>query len=690
MEKNKYQSKFKLFQFKKLKLTTREITFGAIFAASTVAFVILLITYVPLVAYPTVRVAFEGVLIKMAGYLFGPLIGVLSGGIAELLVNLLRPTYFHYSWTITIILYGLFAGIIRYMNAKSKEPEKLFFVITGLISIIFTSIFTGLILHNGYIPPVFGIQFDKIQIILIVLITQFLIIGMLPFFSFLTKTIFKKWRNFYLDILPIFLLSVFTGYFLTIPITPLGDTHILQVSYLSLFLVYIVTSPLNIIGNIIVIYLVYKIMYPFISRQQTGKYSEKKLVFDLHHSPFDDMYDQTKKHLKLDKDSSQIIYYYQNLIKKDLLKNKKIILITGTNGKSSVSTYIYRYLLRNEKKVGLFISPHIYDWTERIQFNGSIIKEYDFLKYYKKVSKYTNILKLKTFDVLALCALHYFDENKAEYLILECGIGARRDIIGGIEKGTGAITNISQDHRKHLGNNKLAIAHDKSYIIKPNSDCFINESDSKILDIYKLRCREVNAKLYNLQDKNIAIKKYENGYKVIRNKSEKLYKNINLTTITNLLFAEQICNSIITKDSKEIINNIYPLSVMGRNTKVSYARNKFIIDSSHNFDGIKKFLDDAIVKKQKYIIYTSFSSDKETDKIIKLISSYPEIEGKINLCQNSSNRSINPGDFKSFSNVKIIKNFEQSISSLKTDKTILVFGSFYFISDFLLFLKSNQ
>ena len=334
MENSKYSKIRNFFSFNKIKLTTREITFGAIFSASTVAFVVLLITYVPFVVYPTVRIAFEGVLIKMSGYLFGPLIGVLSGGIAELLVNLLRPTYFHYSWTITIILYGLFSGLIRYMNSKSKEPEKLFFIITSIIASAFTAIFIGLILRNNSVPKVFGISFNQTQIILLVAITQLLIVGMLPFFSFLTRTIFKRWRNFYLDILPIYLLSVFTGYFLTIPIIPLGDRTILQLNYLTLFLVYIVTSPLNIIGNIIVIYLVYKIMYPFIQKQQAGKYSQKKLIHDLSHNPFDAMYSQTQKYDKVDKDSSQTIYYYQNLIKKDLLLNKKIILITGTNGKS--------------------------------------------------------------------------------------------------------------------------------------------------------------------------------------------------------------------------------------------------------------------------------------------------------------------------------------------------------------------
>lgn len=149
----------------------------------------------------------------------------------------------------------------------------------------------------------------------------------------------------------------------------------------------------------------------------------------------------------------------------------KCIHVAGTNGKGSVCAMLDSILRESGVKTGLYTSPHIFEYTERIKINGTDISKEDFSKYFEKVflkSKELNI-SLTEFEILTAMMFLYFYDNDVEIVILETGLGGRFDATNIIEKNLcSIITQIDLDHTDKLGDTKEKIAFEKAGIIKPN------------------------------------------------------------------------------------------------------------------------------------------------------------------------------------------------------------------------------
>ena len=465
--KNKYDINNALLNVKKsiFSLTTKQITYGAIFAASSVAIVIILMTFTPILAFPNIRISFEGILIKISGYLFGPIIGCLTGIISELLINTLRPVFFSIPYTLIIIFYGIFGGIVKILNAKTKRPELLFFIISTVLIFVFVFFFLFLInsQHTSATHPfiIFGIKFYSVKILNIVVISLETIVFLtLPILKVMTFIVFKKGQNFYYEILPIYMLAIFTSFSLTIPLSSWGDSQLFlnhvaggrAGAYLNALLIEIAITPMNIFTNMFVIYFVWKIINIFIYNQQLGKYSKNTMDIEIKSNPFERLYLETKKNNSIKNHKFIKIKTIQRLSNTNFFKNKIVISITGTNGKGTIGNFIYHYLIKKEYNCGLFSSPHIINWNERIKFNWRTISDQQFSQIYSKIKKYISLYKLSTYEALLLGSLFYFHQKNAKIIILESATGAKNDIVGQIKNNYSVISNISIDHTDILGN----------------------------------------------------------------------------------------------------------------------------------------------------------------------------------------------------------------------------------------------
>lgn len=157
----------------------------------------------------------------------------------------------------------------------------------------------------------------------------------------------------------------------------------------------------------------------------------------------------------------------------------KCIHVAGTNGKGSVCAIIASVLQNAGMKVGLYTSPHIFEYTERIKINGVDIPKEDFGKYIEMVCTED----LTEFEVLTAVMFKYFADNNVDVVVLETGLGGRFDATNVIKSNLCAIiTHIDLDHTERLGNTKSKIAFEKAGIIKPDCPVFTSEGYEEIKD----------------------------------------------------------------------------------------------------------------------------------------------------------------------------------------------------------------
>lgn len=148
--------------------------------------------------------------------------------------------------------------------------------------------------------------------------------------------------------------------------------------------------------------------------------------------------------------------------------NYKVIHVTGTNGKGSTSTTIEKVLLEAGYNVGKYTSPHILDFNERIAFNDRYIDNKDVAYYYEKVKKIIDKYKISAtfFEVTTAMMFDYFRDKKADYVVLEAGMGGRYDATNICNSILTIITNVGLDHTEYLGNTVYKVAKEKAGIIK--------------------------------------------------------------------------------------------------------------------------------------------------------------------------------------------------------------------------------
>lgn len=163
----------------------------------------------------------------------------------------------------------------------------------------------------------------------------------------------------------------------------------------------------------------------------------------------------------------------------------KCIHVAGTNGKGSVCAIISAVLSKAGMKIGLYTSPHIFEYTERIQINGFDISKEDFTKYIFEICEIAdkNNIHLTEFEILTAVMFKYFADNVVDVVVLETGLGGRFDATNVIKRNLcSIITHIDLDHTERLGNTKSKIAFEKAGIIKPDCPVFTCEGYEEIKD----------------------------------------------------------------------------------------------------------------------------------------------------------------------------------------------------------------
>ncbi|MEA3306027.1 MAG: Mur ligase family protein, partial [Candidatus Omnitrophota bacterium] len=180
----------------------------------------------------------------------------------------------------------------------------------------------------------------------------------------------------------------------------------------------------------------------------------------------------------------------------------KAIHISGTKGKGSVSSFINAILIEAGYKTGLYTSPHLISFRERICINGEPISEEDTAGLVSRIKPHLELMEKEKggkptyFDACTMLAFLYFKEKKADFMVLETGMGGRLDSTNIVEPLVAVITPISHDHTMYLGADIRDIAYEKCGIIKKNSIVVSSSQNPEVMKVIKRISGERNSKLY--------------------------------------------------------------------------------------------------------------------------------------------------------------------------------------------------
>ncbi|MFZ4590430.1 MAG: bifunctional folylpolyglutamate synthase/dihydrofolate synthase [Ignavibacteria bacterium] len=386
-------------------------------------------------------------------------------------------------------------------------------------------------------------------------------------------------------------------------------------------------------------------------------------------------------------------------------KKFKSIHIAGTNGKGSTASIIASVLKESKYKVGLYTSPHISDFRERIRVNGKTIPKDYVIDYTNRLYKDIEKIKPSFFEVTTAMAFKYFADKKVDFAVIECGLGGRLDSTNILQPVVSVITSISIDHTEYLGNTIKSITYEKAGIIKRYIPCVTGNLTDYQRTIVRKVCRYNKSELIEsdaitLKSKFISDKGYEVsflGEKMILPLFGKYQLN-NVKTAFAVLFYLIGENLAETGLSELKIG----LAKIEENTGYDYRfriindNPKIILDVSHNADGLSKLKES--LKMQKYgklIVIFGMMFDKE---IGKCINELEKLNGFMIFTKPDYKRAGEPKDFAAHLSRKskyVIKNnvkesYEYAKALAKKDDLILITGSFFMVSDFLKFINGND
>ena len=387
---------------------------------------------------------------------------------------------------------------------------------------------------------------------------------------------------------------------------------------------------------------------------------------------------------------------YQNIggsaYKKDLINITKLseylnnphnsfksVHIAGTNGKGSTAHMIASILQEGKYKVGLYTSPHLKDFRERIKINGKMINK-DFVSdFILKNMDFFNHNSFSFFEMTVGMAFEYFKKNSVDIAIIETGMGGRLDSTNIISPELSVITNVSIDHVKFLGNTIEDIALEKAGIIKSDTPVLIGEKQNDVSNVFINKAEEKKSKIFFAEDFNI--KEYECELKGSYQK-----KNIK----TAIVAIELLNDTEIKINEKNIIDGLNKIiqntGIRGR-WEIIGNKPLIICDVAHNIDALSIVINDIMsIKSNKIHFVLGFVNDKNLDSIVDIFpesSNYyfakPNIERGLDELELQELFKNNNRIGESYSSIE--QAFKSAIKQSDPNDVIYIGGSTFVVSE---------
>lgn len=331
----------------------------------------------------------------------------------------------------------------------------------------------------------------------------------------------------------------------------------------------------------------------------------------------------------------QLIYFLENNLKRSQAKigfeaiqavagewnnphtNYHIIRVAGTNGKGSTANYIAKLLESQNLKVGLFTSPHLISYCERIKINQKPISSKSFCEITNQINqKLIPKIELTTFEFITLVSMIYFAKEKCDVVIYEAGLGAKYDATAITNPMISILTNISLDHAKFFNNNLDQIAFEKSAVFTKNAFNLLGEKNIENEQLILKYCKDLEVtKVSKILQYQVNEKGFEISFDFLNNQIVNQFNMYGIHQIDNLKLAIQAteiyCKKVNLKvDLSQIVATIPKLNHNGRFQRL---QSNVWYDGAHNIDGIKKLIETLKVhfNNQKFTVFFIAIQEKE-------------------------------------------------------------------------------
>ena len=375
------------------------------------------------------------------------------------------------------------------------------------------------------------------------------------------------------------------------------------------------------------------------------------------------------------------------------------IHIAGTNGKGSTAAFIFSMLREAGLKVGLYTSPHLVDFSERIRINQQTIQWDTIVEYTRTLRKEIDKNHATFFEATSAIAFQYFADSKVDIAVIETGLGGRLDATNLVRPIVTAITPIGLDHQQYLGEKLITIAREKAGIIKESVPCVTNNTDPEILAIFKEVCEDKKTSFYPLNPAeviqlvemtltsaafNLTFPDKSFSRLKIQMVGEHQLANAALAVLALLKIDSPSLNETMIHKGLQKASWPGRMQVMRENPHI-------ILDVAHNPEGfinIFKFFQ-TYLKERKIWAIIGLAKDKDYKKIADIVSGHVS---QIGIVDQFSERALPASLLKEAFNGKIsnidlfhditeaYRNFYNRVSR---NDVILITGSHYLVGEFL-------
>lgn len=402
----------------------------------------------------------------------------------------------------------------------------------------------------------------------------------------------------------------------------------------------------------------------------------------------------------------------ENTLKLDVYFNHphrkfKIIHIAGTNGKGSCSHTIAAILQSAGYKTGLYTSPHLIDFSERIKVNGRPIEENFVIDFVNKHKHFFEPLHPSFFELTTAMAFLYFAEKEVDVAVIEVGLGGRLDCTNIISPDLSIITNISLDHTQFLGHTLTEIAKEKAGIIKENTPVVIGEYTAETKEVFTDKAKSENAEIIFAQDNPLISNAIhdEHGHYIYQSSEIKdlngelggTYQIKNTNTILNAVnkLKEKGYN-ITEKDIRNGFGNVCESTgLMGRWQKLE-ENPTIICDTGHNIGGMEYISKQLMAMNyEKLHIVIGMVNDKDINGVISLLpknATYYFTQASVKRALPAEEiRAIGIGHGLKGSAYASVKDaLAAAKEQAGENDLIFVGGSTFIVADLIVLYKNNQ
>ena len=311
----------------------------------------------------------------------------------------------------------------------------------------------------------------------------------------------------------------------------------------------------------------------------------------------------------------------------------KTIHIAGTNGKGSTSHMLAAIFQQCGYKTGLYTSPHLKDFRERVKVNGEMVPQEFVIEFVERTEAFSAEIQPSFFELTFTMALEYFAQEKVDVAIIETGLGGRLDSTNVVTPELSIITNIGFDHMDILGNTLEKIAWEKAGIIKQDVPVVIGETTEETKKVFIQKSEEKHSAIFFAEEKYdvVSAKSVNDKLKVQVKDTDgtisehtldlsALYQTKNLITVLTALDTLKNKFSLDEENVKLALSNVKQLTGLHGRWEVIGREPMIVLDVAHNVDGIQQLINQINhASYGKLHMVFGMVKDKEIDKVLQLL-----------------------------------------------------------------------